>query len=128
MLISHIAYKTKFPSFSLTKLITSSSSLYAFPLPLKLYETSRIAKQMAVNIHHPKILKVAVNLYIENPACYYDELTFDDSEDIPDWAIDYVKIVVNEGYVKGYEDNTIRPNNNISRAEAATIISSMFAG
>lgn len=58
----------------------------------------------------------------------FDELTFDDSEDIPDWAIDYVKIVVNEGYVKGYEDNTIRPNNNISRAEAATIISSMFAG
>ena len=51
----------------------------AFPLPLKLYETSRIAKQMAVNIHQPKILKVAVNLYIENPACYYDELTFDDT-------------------------------------------------
>lgn len=50
------------------------------------------------------------------------ELTFADSSDVPDWAMNYVKLIVNNGFVSGYDDNTLRPKNNISRAEVATII------
>lgn len=55
----------------------------------------------------------------------YDELTFKDVDDIPDWALENVKKMVNNGYVSGYDDNTIRPTKNITRAEAATIIFNM---
>lgn len=38
------------------------------------------------------------------------------------WARDAIKNVVNTGIMTGYPDNTFRPNNNVTRAEAATII------
>ncbi|NLY66422.1 MAG: S-layer homology domain-containing protein, partial [Tissierellia bacterium] len=34
-----------------------------------------------------------------------------------------IQIAIGEGYISGYEDNTVRPNRQISRQEAATIIS-----
>ena len=58
----------------------------------------------------------------------YDNISFDDIEDVPNWALRYVQIMVNDGYISGYDDNTLRPNNNISRGETATIISNMFIG
>ena len=56
----------------------------------------------------------------------YDDLKFVDFGDIPEWAMKYVKIMVNNGFVSGYNDNTVRPQNNISRAEVATVIANMF--
>jgi len=70
----------------------------------------------------------ALGRIIENK--YEDEemedLPFVDSSDVPEWALKYVKIMVKSGYVSGYQDNTVRPYNFISRAEAATIISNMI--
>lgn len=54
------------------------------------------------------------------------ELVFEDAKDVPEWAIDYVKLMVNKGYVSGYDDNTIKPTSNINRAETATIIYKML--
>lgn len=39
-----------------------------------------------------------------------------------DWYIKDLKIALSKGYIKGYVDNTFRPQNNISRQEAAVII------
>ncbi len=39
-----------------------------------------------------------------------------------DWYAEYINKAVAYGLIKGYEDNTVRPNNNITRAEAVTII------
>ncbi|OQB14399.1 MAG: Endoglucanase precursor [Firmicutes bacterium ADurb.Bin193] len=50
------------------------------------------------------------------------ELQFTDKAQISDWAVDSVKKVYALGIVKGYEDNTFRPTNNITRAEAATML------
>ncbi|MGE5545238.1 MAG: S-layer homology domain-containing protein [Bacillota bacterium] len=38
------------------------------------------------------------------------------------WAESYINNLVNEGYIKGYTDNTFRPDRTISRAEFLTII------
>lgn len=50
------------------------------------------------------------------------ELNFADNYDIPEWAADSVKLLTSMGIVSGYEDNTIRPNNNVTRAEAAVML------
>lgn len=54
------------------------------------------------------------------------DLTFSDASDVPDWAIDGVKKVVSGGIITGYDDNTIRPSNNLTRAEVAVIFSRLF--
>lgn len=50
-------------------------------------------------------------------------LGFKDSESIPGWAKAYIVEAVELDIVKGYSDNTFRPDNHITRAEAFTIIS-----
>jgi len=40
------------------------------------------------------------------------------------WAKDYIAACVKAGIVKGYPDNTFKPDNNATRAEAAVIIAS----
>lgn len=51
-----------------------------------------------------------------------DPLTFADAATLPDWSIQYVKNMKGYGIMRGYEDNTIRPYQTISRAEAAEIL------
>ncbi|CDZ75424.1 Hypothetical protein ING2D1G_1286 [Peptoniphilus sp. ING2-D1G] len=50
------------------------------------------------------------------------ELSFTDKEKIADWATEFVQKAVKAEIIKGYEDNTFRPGNNATRAEAATMI------
>ncbi|WP_051403507.1 S-layer homology domain-containing protein, partial [Schnuerera ultunensis] len=47
---------------------------------------------------------------------------FADSSKIGDWAKGYVSILKDKGYISGYSDNTFRPTNPITRAEAVKII------
>lgn len=49
-------------------------------------------------------------------------LPFADSAQIPDWAVEGMQKLYSIGVINGYEDNTILPNNNIKRAEAASIL------
>ncbi len=50
-------------------------------------------------------------------------LKFSDRDDISGWALNYIKAVADDGYMKGYNDNTFKPLSNISRAEAVVLIS-----
>lgn len=49
-------------------------------------------------------------------------VAFTDAADIDEYAAPYVALLVELGIVNGYEDNTIRPDANITRAEAAKIL------
>jgi hypothetical protein len=49
-------------------------------------------------------------------------LDFKDSSSIPDWAAGYVAKAVELDIVKGYQDGSFKPDRNITRAEAFTII------
>jgi len=50
------------------------------------------------------------------------ELKFADAGSIPDWARSSVGAAVAKGIVVGYPDNTFRPDNRVTRAEAAAMI------
>ncbi len=56
-------------------------------------------------------------------------LDFADAYEIPDWALPYVAGCVSRGYVMGDNDTGVmllRPNDNVTRCEAATIISKVL--
>lgn len=46
-----------------------------------------------------------------------------DSDKVSSWAKDSVEGVIEHGYMKGYDDNTFRPQSNITRAEAVSTLS-----
>ena len=51
-----------------------------------------------------------------------DNSNFTDIDDVAEWARGYVAAIEAKGITKGYEDGTFRPDNLLTRAEAATII------
>lgn len=55
-----------------------------------------------------------------------DEQEFADSADISGWAKDDVNKLVGLGFVGGYEDGTIKPLNNITRAEIAKVLFNLY--
>lgn len=55
-----------------------------------------------------------------------ETLSFGDVSDIADYALPYVAALCKNGAVKGFEDNTFKPKNNASRAEAAAIICNLI--
>lgn len=50
------------------------------------------------------------------------DLEYADRKSIPGWAKDAAGILTNAGLVSGYTDNTIRPQNPVTRAEAAVML------
>ncbi len=67
------------------------------------------------------MLARAFNLSSENTSVIEK---FTDKDQIADWATKAICALVEKGYAQGY-DNKINPNDNITRAEAATIITNM---
>ncbi len=64
-------------------------------------------------------LDIDVSMYSGNDIC------FDDKSDIPSWALDYVKAAAAAGFISGKQDGDkvfFAPSDNITRAEAASII------
>ena len=61
----------------------------------------------------------------------YDRLTgkptdeadklFDDAYEFPEWAVGYIQKAVTLGFVNGFPNNTFKPNNSVTRAEAAVM-------
>ena len=51
-----------------------------------------------------------------------ENLGFVDADEISEYAISAMNWAVGENLIKGYEDNTVRPLNNITRAEMATVL------
>ncbi|WP_217560622.1 S-layer homology domain-containing protein [Paenibacillus sp. GbtcB18] len=49
-------------------------------------------------------------------------LTFTDADLVPDWAQSYVSQAVSAGLIDGFSDNTLRPNQSLSRLELVTLI------
>ncbi len=82
--------------------------------PMKLFKPGR-------NITREEMVAVLVRAF-ELKLEEDKELEFKDKDKISEWAEEYVKISVENKLIVGYEDNTFKANQNITRAEAFTII------
>lgn len=51
---------------------------------------------------------------------------YKDYSKVSDWAKPYVASLISNGYVNGYEDNTVKPNANITREEFAQLMYNIF--
>ena len=48
-----------------------------------------------------------------------------DAADVPSWAVAGTELLLTHGIMNGYTDGSIRPNNNVTRAEAIKILFSL---
>jgi hypothetical protein len=53
------------------------------------------------------------------------DLCFADVAAIPSWALGYVSKLVFAGVIRGYDDNTLRPNDGLTRAQICKILTEM---
>ncbi|MBE7043110.1 MAG: hypothetical protein E7399_06405 [Ruminococcaceae bacterium] len=53
-------------------------------------------------------------------------LTASDADEIPSWGLDAVRQMVALEIISGYEDKTLRPNNSVTRAEAAQMLYRLY--
>lgn len=61
-----------------------------------------------------------------NKVAQSNELKFTDADEVAEYAVPYVALLSELGYVNGYEDGSFAPTNNITRAEAAKIIAGIY--
>ena len=54
-------------------------------------------------------------------------ISFEDADTVSEYAKDAVAYLYDSGIITGYEDNTFRPQNPVTRAEAAKILYGLFA-
>ncbi len=80
---------------------------------LYLHPYEKITRMEAV-----KILDNALKLEHPNNK----DAEFTDSALIPEWGMQAVKNMEGYGIIRGYEDNTFRPNENITKAQAAEML------
>jgi len=70
-----------------------------------------------------RVLRLDVNeINQEYSKSYFSEATFSDVSD-DNWAYVYIELAKEHGIMKGYRDKTFRPNESVSRAEMAVIVS-----
>ncbi|WP_027400138.1 S-layer homology domain-containing protein [Anaerovorax odorimutans] len=52
-----------------------------------------------------------------------DNFEFEDSRNFSNWSKDYINAAAEKNYIKGYPDNTFRPNGQMKRGEMAKVLS-----
>ncbi|WP_240414565.1 S-layer homology domain-containing protein [Paenibacillus periandrae] len=68
------------------------------------------------------LLVKALKLQNEAKAKMNTKLTFKDANKVPAGSVGYVALAIEKKLVDGYEDNTFRPNNPVTRAELAALL------
>lgn len=66
--------------------------------------------------------KIINNIHQEEHSNFDKVSGFIDKEEISTWAIESIESMLENGYMKGYKDNTIKPKNKITRAEAVCLL------
>ncbi len=72
-------------------------------------------------ITRAEIAKLIVTMLNLAPAGTPD-MKFTDKAKIPSWALGYIDVLTRKGIIQGYNDNTFRASNNVTRKEMAVII------
>jgi hypothetical protein len=85
-------------------------------------EDSIQPEKPATRLWSSTILVKALKLDAEAKAKVNTKLTFKDAKQIPAGSVGYVAVALDKGIVTGYDDNTFRPNQQVTRAELAALL------
>ncbi|MCC2686630.1 MAG: S-layer protein, partial [Paenibacillaceae bacterium] len=85
-------------------------------------ETSVHPNQPADRLWATTLLVKALKLQSEAEANMNASLPFTDANKIPAGSVGYVKVAVDRGLINGFEDNTFRPNQSVTRAQIAALM------
>lgn len=85
-------------------------------------ETSVNPQANATRLWAATILVKALKLEDEAKALNNTQLNFKDAKNIPAGSVGYVALAIKKGIITGYNDNTFRPNQPVSRAELAALL------
>ncbi|WP_052486996.1 S-layer homology domain-containing protein [Gordoniibacillus kamchatkensis] len=86
------------------------------------YETKVNPNQPADRLWATTLLVKALKLQSEAEANMNAKLPFADAAQIPAGSVGYVKVAIDKGLINGFEDNTFRPNQPVTRAEIAALL------
>lgn len=79
-------------------------------------------KQYISRVEIATVIVKALNIQISE----YEELNFNDANDIPQWGVPFVAKAVEKGIVTGFSDGTFKSTNNATRAQALVMIYRML--
>ncbi|ACT00097.1 S-layer homology domain-containing protein [Paenibacillus sp. JDR-2] len=79
-------------------------------------------QENATRLWAATILVKALKLEDEAKALSNTQLNFKDAKNIPAGSVGYVALAIKKGIITGYNDNTFRPNQPVSRAELAALL------
>ncbi len=85
-------------------------------------DTSVQSEKPADRLWATMLLVKAMKLEAEAKARMNTTLQFQDAKEIPAGAVGYVAIAIERGLIRGYENNTFRPNQPVTRAELAVLL------
>ncbi|WP_244209263.1 S-layer homology domain-containing protein [Paenibacillus ferrarius] len=68
------------------------------------------------------LLVKALKLEAQAKAKMNTTLSFKDAKQIPAGSVGYIAVAIEKGLVDGFEDNTFRPNQSVTRAELAALL------
>ncbi|MCM3628996.1 S-layer homology domain-containing protein [Paenibacillus glycanilyticus] len=85
-------------------------------------ETAVNPQANATRLWAATILVKALKLEDEAKALNNTQLDFKDAKNIPAGSVGYVALAIKKGIITGYNDNTFRPNQPVSRAELAALL------
>ncbi|CAN7416232.1 S-layer homology domain-containing protein [Paenibacillus sp. LjRoot153] len=85
-------------------------------------DTNVNPNQPADRLWATTLLVKALKLQDEAEANMNARLPFSDSSSVPAGSVGYVKVAVDKGLVNGFEDNTFRPKQLVTRAQIAALL------
>lgn len=86
----------------------------------KIMEDESIAFDFASNITRGEVVAILARILPKD--LMRMEITLDDLEDVPWWAMESFEIMLAQGIMSGYDDNTLQPLREITRAEALKLL------
>ncbi|WP_308635595.1 S-layer homology domain-containing protein [Paenibacillus silvisoli] len=79
-------------------------------------------EKSATRLFAATLLVKALGLESEAKAKANSDLNFRDADKIPAGSVGYVQVAIEKGLITGYQDNTFRPNQPVTRAELAALL------
>jgi len=108
-------------------IINAASAAYQNKLILGSIQDGKLYFNANEPLKRVEVLTIIHNM-LKSPSAPDEMLDFDDRDTFPEWSLEILKSLKQAGVLKGYEDNTLRLYNKVTRAEAAQLLYETLQG